>query len=215
MKSTALIKMPDMAITKVPRRTLKKSSLFSEGLKKNEDFMDKFLEVYEKQMERIHKLMVMNDALQKENEELKSQQKLIPQNIIEKKPKEEKEKMLDAISYDKLKQLSTYMRVIFGYDLERVAYRNALVHMLYTLYQLKGQATPEQLFASADLTEVTGFRYVRYLKRTRFIEYRPTNKKGYYIISEAGKMFIRGEFRNDKEFCEKLGVERVYLWMHD
>lgn len=212
MKSTALIKMPDMAIAKVPKRTLKKTSLFSEGIKKNEDFMDKFLEVYEKQMERIHKLMVMNDALQRENEELKSTQKLIPQNVFEKKPKEEKEKMLDAISYDKLKQLSTYLRDIFGYDLECVAYRNALVHMLYTLYQLKGQATPEQLFASAYLTEVSGYRYAKFLKRARLIEYRPTNKKGYYVISEAGKRFVQGEFTNEKEFCEKLGIERVYLW---
>lgn len=174
--------------------------------------MDKFLQVYEKQMERIHKLMLMNDVLQRENEELKSNQKLIAQTSIEKKPKEEKEKMLDGISYDKLKQLSTNMREIFGYDLERVAYRNALVHMLYTLYQLKGQATPEQLFASADLTEVSGYRYATFLKRARMIEYRPTNKKGYYIISEAGKMFVRGELSNEKEFCEKLGVERVYLW---
>jgi predicted transcriptional regulator len=215
MKNTALIKLPDMAITKIPRRTLKKSSLISDGLKKNEDFMDKFLEVYEKQMERIHKLMLMNDVLQKENEELKHHQKLLALPSAEKKQKEEKEKMLVAISYDKLKQLSTNLREIFGYDLDRVAYRNALVHIIYTLYQLKGQATPEQLFSSADLTEVTGFRYVRFLKRARFIEYRPTNKKGYYVISEAGKMFVRGELRNEIEFCEKLGVERVCLWMLD
>jgi hypothetical protein len=212
MKSTALMKLPDLAITKVPKRTLKKSSVFNEGLKQNEDFMDKFLEVYEKQMERIHKLMLMNDALQRENEELKRNQKLIAQTGTEKKPKEEKEKMLDAISYDKLKQLSTNMREIFGYDLERVAYRNALVHMLYTLYQLKGQATPEQLFASADLTEVSGYRYATFLKRARMIEYRPTNKKGYYVISEAGKMFVRGELSNENEFREKLGVSSVYLW---
>lgn len=206
------MKLPDLAITKVPKRTLKKSSVFNEGLKQNEDFMDKFLEVYEKQMERIHKLMLMNDALQRENEELKRNQKLIAQTGTEKKPKEEKEKMLDAISYDKLKQLSTNMREIFGYDLERVAYRNALVHMLYTLYQLKGQATPEQLFASADLTEVSGYRYATFLKRARMIEYRPTNKKGYYVISEAGKMFVRGELSNENEFREKLGVSSVYLW---
>ncbi|OQB59854.1 MAG: hypothetical protein BWX95_02477 [Bacteroidetes bacterium ADurb.Bin141] len=120
--------------------------------------------------------------------------------------------MLEAISYDKLKQLSTNMREIFGYDLERVAYRNALVHMLYTLYQLKGQATPEQLFASADLTEVSGYRYATFLKRARMIEYRPTNKKGYYVISEVGKRFIQGEFTNEFDFREKLGVTCVYFW---
>jgi hypothetical protein len=212
MKSTALMKLPEMAITKVTKRTLKKTTVFNEGLKQQEDFMDKFLQIYEKQMERIHKLMLMNEKLQKENDELKSTRKLIAQTAKEKKPKEEKEKMLEAISYDKLKQLSTNLREIFGYDLERVAYRNALVHMLYTLYQLKGQATPEQLFASADLTEVSGYRYAAFLKRARMIEYRPTNKKGYYVISEVGKMFVRGEFTNEFDFREKLGVSSVYLW---
>lgn len=212
MKSTALMKLPDVTIKKARKRTLKKTTVVSGGFEHHENFMDKFLVVYEKQMERIHKLMVMNDALQRENEELKRTQKLIAQTATEKKPKEEKEKMLDAISYDKLKQLSTNMREIYGYDLERVAYRNALVHMLYTLYQLKGQATPEQLFASADLTEVSGYRYASFLKRARLIEYRPTNKKGYYVISEVGKRFIQGEFVNEFDFREKLGVTSVYLW---
>lgn len=173
--------------------------------------MDKFLAIYEKQMERLHKLMLKNELLEKENVELKSNQKLLKETVREKKPKEEKEQMLDAISYDKLKKLSDTMRTIFGYDLERVAYRNALVHMLYTLYQLKGQATPEQLFASADLTEVSEYRYAAYLKRARLIEYRPTNKKGYYVLSEAGKMFIQGKFTNAEDFCEILKVNEVYM----
>lgn len=36
------MKLPDMAITKGPKRSLKKSSMFNEGLKQNEDFMDNF-----------------------------------------------------------------------------------------------------------------------------------------------------------------------------
>lgn len=211
MKSTALIKLPETAVTKVSRRATKKPSEFKEEINEREDFMDKFLAIYEKQLERIHQLMVANEALQKENDELKRSQKLIAQTASNSKPKEEKEKMLEAISYDKLKQLSTHLRNIFGYDLERVAYRNALVHMLYTLYQLKGQATPEQLFACADLTEVSGYRYAAFLKRARMLEYHPTNKKGYYVMSDAGKMFVRGELKNREEYCEKLDVKSVYL----
>ncbi len=43
-------------------------------------------------MERIHKLMLMNDVLQRENEELKRNQKLIAQTATEKKTKRRKRK---------------------------------------------------------------------------------------------------------------------------
>jgi hypothetical protein len=136
-------------------------------------------------------------------------QKLIETNVPEQKPKEEKEKKLEPIGYDKMKELSKYLKEIFYYDIRRTAHANALVHILYTLYQLKGQTTPDQLFASADVTDVSGFRYTSFLKTGRMIHFSPTNKKGLYVITEIGKLFVQGKITTAEEYCKLVEIKRV------
>lgn len=212
MKNTALITLPKASITKVAKKAIMKSLPDMDELTESDGVVDKLWNMYQKQLKRTHEMMVLCDMLQKENEELKRNQKLIAENITEKKPKEEKEKRLEPIGYDKLKELTRYLKVIFGSKMERTAYANALAHMLYTLYQLKGQATPDQLFASADLTEVSGYRYASFFKTAKMIRYSPTNKKGYYVLTETGKAFVQGKITTDEEFCKSVNVDKEMMY---
>lgn len=209
MKNTALITLPKTSLAKVPKKTTMKSLPNMEELNESDGVVDKLWDMYQKQLKRTHEMMVLCDALQRENEELKRNQKLIEANEKQEKPKEEKEKKLEAIGYDKLKDLTKYLKLIFYSDISRTAHANALVHILYTLYQLKGQATPDQLFASADVTDVSGFRYTSFLKMTRMINFNPTNKKGFYVMTEVGKLFVQGKITNEEEYKDVTGVRRA------
>lgn len=154
-------------------------------------------------------MMVLCDMLQRENEELKCNQKLIEENVKEQKPKEKKKKKLEPIGYDKLKELTKYLKSLFHRDISRTAHANSLVHMLYTLYQLKGQATPDQLFASADVTEISKLGVTSFLKKARLINFSPTNKKGYYALTDAGQLFVQGKIVTSKDYCNATGVESL------
>lgn len=211
MKNTALIPLPKQQIAKVKKSKPRELDLLEDGMLKQDGFMERFMKLYEKQMERIYGLMEANMALQRENDELRNQHKLLAEKSIGSKQREEKEKELEPINYDKMVELSTNLRGIYGYDLERVAYRNALVHMLFTLYQLKGKATAVQLFASADVTEVSGYRYASFLKKARLIEFSPTNKKGFYVMTEVGKQVVQGKITNTTEFCAAFGKSYAEL----
>jgi predicted transcriptional regulator len=205
MKNTSLITLPKATITKVENKPSRKSSFSLKDLRR-------FQEVYDEQQRIINDLMLENVELRKELITVTRNQKAIEETITEKKPKETKEKRIEPIPYDKLKELSGNLYEIFMAHVGRVKYRDALVHMLYTLYHLKGEATPEQLFAAADLVEVTGFRYAAFLKKARFVTYSPTNKKGYYIITDLGKQFMRGELKTQEAFCEAIGIASIKLW---
>ncbi|MEP7168260.1 MAG: hypothetical protein ABI855_02710 [Bacteroidota bacterium] len=87
-----------------------------------------------------------------------------------------------------------------------------MIYMLHTLHQLKGEATPHQLFASANLVEVTGYRYANFLKKARFLEFHPTTKKGFYVISDIGKQFLQGKLTTEREFCDLIGIANLNLW---
>lgn len=205
MKNTALITLPKQQIAKIKKSKTRELDLLEDGMQKQDGFMERFMKLYEKQMERIYGLMEANMTLQRENDELRNQHKLLTEQTSGRKQKEEKENEIEPINYDKMVELSTNLRKIYGYDLERVAYRNALVHMLFTLYQLKGKATAVQLFASADVTEVSGYRYASFLKKARLIEFSPTNKKGFYVMTEVGKLVVQGKITDEVEFCAAFG----------
>lgn len=207
MKNTALITLPKSPMVKVQKKAAKKAIPTVQELTKGDEVVDKLWDMYQKQLKRTHEMMVLCDALQCENEELKRNQVLLEENTKEQKPKEEKEKKLEAIGYEKLKDLTKYLKAIFSSKVSRTAHANALVHILYTLYQLKGQATPDQLFASADVVEVSGFRYTSFLKSARFLKFSPTNKKGFYEITEAGKLFVEGKIINSETYCAATGVK--------
>ncbi|MEO5571975.1 MAG: hypothetical protein ABIT08_09190 [Bacteroidia bacterium] len=209
MKNTALITLPKATVTKVSKKTIMKPIPNMDELEESDGVVDKLWDMYQKQLKRTHEMMVLCDALQKENEELKRNQKLIEENVNVQKPKEEKEKKLEPIGYDRLKALSKYLKMIFYSEISRTAHANALVHILYTLYQLKGQATPDQLFASADVTDVSGFRYTSFLKTVRMINFSPTNKKGFYVMTEVGKLFVQGKITNDEEYKVATGVKSI------
>lgn len=104
--------------------------------------VDNLLDMHQKQLKRTYEMMVLCDALQCENEELKRNQVLLEEHTKEQKPKKEKELNLEAIGYDKIKDLSKFLKAIFSSEVSRTAPANALIHILYTLYQLNGQATP-------------------------------------------------------------------------
>ena len=205
MKNTSLITQPKTMIMRVSDKPSRK-------LNYSEDALLKFQEVYNAQQEIIHELRLENVELRKEIMLLERTPKLIETNVTEITPKEEKERRLQPIGYDKLKELSGYLYNIFSNHVDRVKYRDALVHMLYTLYKLNGEASPTQLFYSADLVEVTGFRYANFLKRARFVEFSPTNKKGYYLLTDLGKQFIQGKIKTEETFCELIGIENINLW---
>ena len=206
MKNTTLITLPKATVTRVTKKATLKQLPNMEELAESDGVVDKLWDMYQKQLKRTHEMMVLCDALQKENDELKRNHKLIAENIQEAKPKEEKEKKLEAIGYDRLKELTGYLKKIFRHEVSRTAHANALVHILYTLYQLKGQATPDQLFASADLTQISGFRYTSFLKKARMLNFSPTNKKGLYVLTDAGKHFVQGKITNVEEFSEATGI---------
>ncbi|MFN0188286.1 MAG: hypothetical protein ACKVQV_06255 [Bacteroidia bacterium] len=65
--------------------------------------------------------------------------------------------------------MTKYLKSIFYSEICHAAHENALDHILYSSYQLKGQATPDQLFVSADVIEISGFRYTSFLKTVRMI----------------------------------------------
>jgi predicted transcriptional regulator len=180
-----------------------------EELTENDGVVDKLWNMYQKQLLRIHEMMVRCEALEMENEELKRKQKMIEAAGEDKTPKEEKERKLQPIGYDKLKELTRFLKIIFLRDISRTAHANALVHILYTLYQLKGQTTPDQLFASADVTKISGFRYMSFLKTARMVRFSPTNKKGLYVITETGKLFVQGKITNEEEFCKQTEINRA------
>lgn len=205
MKNTSLITLPKVPVNKVENKPVRKSSFSINDLRK-------FQEVYDEQQQLINDLMLENVELRKQLITATRNQRLIEDTTIEKQPKETREKRIEPIAYDKLKELSKNLYEIFTRHVGRVKYRDALVHMLYTLYHLKGEATPEQLFASADLVEVTGFRYASFWKKARFITYNPTTKKGYYVITDLGKQFIKGELKTEEAFCEAIGIGNINLW---
>jgi predicted transcriptional regulator len=210
MKNTALITLPKTSLTKVTKKAIMKRLPDMEELTENDGVVDKLWDMYQKQLKRTHEMMVLCDVLQKENEELKRNQKLVEVAPEEKTPKEEKERKLQPIGYDKLKTLTQLLKHFFPGKMTRTAYANALVHMLYMLYQLKGQAAPEQLFAAADLTDISGFRYIGFLKKVRMVKYSPTTKKGYYLLTDTGKEFIQGKLTTEEEFCKSCGIEAIY-----
>jgi predicted transcriptional regulator len=206
MKNTALITLPKASVTRVTKKVTIKQLPNMEELAESDGVVDKLWDMYQKQLKRTHEMMVLCDVLQKENEELKHNQNVIAENTQEQKPKEEKEKKLEPIGYDKLKELTGYLKIIFSNEISRTAHANALVHILHTLYQLKGQSTPDQLFASADVTDISGFRYTSFLKKSRMLKFSPTNKKGMYVMTEAGKLFVQGRITNVEEFSKATGI---------
>lgn len=65
------------------------------------------------------------------------------------------------------------------------------------------------MFASVEVTDVSGFRYTSFLKMARIINFNPTNKKGFYVMTEVGKLFVQGMITNEEEFEQVTGVRRA------
>ena len=206
MKNTGLMTLPKASITKVTKSASLIMQPTMENVVESDGVVDRIWEMYQKQLQRTHDMMMLCDGLQREIEELKRNQKMIVEKVAEEAPKEEKERKLEAIGYEKLKTLSALLKKFFNSEMSRTAYANALVHMLHVLYQLKGEATPDQLFAAADLTEISGFRYIGFLKKVKMVTYSPTTKKGYYKLTEIGKLFIQGKLTSE-EYRKLLGIE--------
>ena len=167
MKNTGLMTLPKASLTRVSKSSSLNTLPTMEDLVESDGVVDKLWDMYQKQLKRTHDMMMLCDTLQRENEELKLNQKMIAEKVIEETPKEEKERKLQAIGYEKLKMLSLLLKKFFYRKVSRTAYANALVHMLHVLHQLKGEASPDHLFAAADLTEISGFRYIGFLKAAR------------------------------------------------
>ena len=210
MKNTGLMTLPKASVTRVSKSFSLDKLPNMEDLTESDGVVDKLWTMYQKQLKRTHDMMIFCDALQRENEELKLNQKMIAEKVVEETPKEEKERRLQAIGYEKLKMLSLLLKKFFYSEMNRTAYANALVHMLHVLYELKGEATPDHLFAAADLTEISGFRYIGFLKKVRMVTYSPTTKKGYYVLTAIGKQFIEGKLTEGEEYCKLLGINEEY-----
>ena len=206
--TTALMRLPKTSEKKQSKAMKVKTAL--RQLDEGDEVVDKIWEMYQKQLKRTHEMMLVCEQLQAENEALKRAQKLLAENATSPKEPKERERKLEPISYDKLNTLTKTLKKIFVNQMPRDSYAQALVHMLYTLYQLRGQAVPDQLFAAADVTEVSGFRYSGFLKNARMMQYGATTKKGYYLLTEAGKAFVQGKITTEEEFCAATGITRVW-----
>ena len=138
MKNTGLMTLPKASVTRVSKSFSLDKLPNMEDLTESDGVVDKLWTMYQKQLKRTHDMMIFCDALQRENEELKLNQKMIAEKVVEETPKEEKERRLQAIGYEKLKMLSLLLKKFFYSEMNRTAYANALVHMLHVLYELKG-----------------------------------------------------------------------------
>lgn len=196
--TTALMKLPKPIEKKQSKDLKLKNALQLKQLEDGDEMVDKIWAMYRKQLKRTHDMMLVCEQLQTENEELKHKQKLLVENTSLAKEAKEREKKLEPINYDKLNKLTKTLKNIFINQMPRESYAQALVHMLYTLHQLNGQAVPDQLFAAASITDVSGFRYSGFLKNARMMQYSATNKKGYYILTEVGKAFVQGKITNEE-----------------
>lgn len=202
MKNNGLITLPKTGMVRLNRQVAKTEHAI-EQLSDNESMADKLLNKYLQEVEKNYELRRLCDTQQMEIEDLKRNQQLLGE-VTTQKPKEERERKFEPIGYDKLKQLNSKLKEIFVNHLRRADFTNGLVHILYTLYQLKGKATPEQLFASADLTDISGYRYTAFLRKAMMVEFSPTNKKGYYVMTEAGKQFVQGKICTQEEYCKAI-----------
>ncbi|MEO5570714.1 MAG: hypothetical protein ABIT08_05935 [Bacteroidia bacterium] len=209
MKTTALIKIEKLPVAKPVNITIKKKRLpTAKELSDNEALIAQLWEMYQNQQKRTQEVMLICDQLRQELHELKQKELAAPQRTSLVKKEEEKERKLQPIAYDKLILLSKYARQIF--EIERMDYANAIVHMLYMLYQLKGRATPDQIFTAADVTDISGFRYVRKLKTLRMLQYHPTSNKGLYLLTEVGKMFVLGKITTLEEYLAATKIETMW-----
>jgi predicted transcriptional regulator len=165
-------------------------------------------EMLQNEQKRTQQVMLICDQLRQELHELKQKELTAPRSTSVVKQAEEKERKLQPIAYDKLILLSKYARQIFR--IERMDFANAIVHILYTLYQLKGRATPDQIFTAADVTDISGFRYVRKLKTIRMLQYHPTSNKGLYLLTEVGKKFVQGKITTLEEYLAVAKIESMW-----
>jgi len=209
MKTTALVKIEKLPIVKQVGISGKKKRLpTAKELSDNESLIEQLWEMLQNQQRRTQEVMLICDQLRQELHELKQKELTAPKSTGLVKQEEEKERKLQPIAYDKLILLSKYARQIF--EIERMDYANAIVHMLYTLYQLKGRATPDQIFTAADVTDISGFRYVRKLKTIRMLQYHPTSNKGLYLLTEVGKKFVQGKITTREEYLAAAKIESMW-----
>ena len=115
----------------------------------------KIWDMYQSQLRRTHEMMLLYETQRQELEEAKRQlyELTIVKNEAERKPRKERDKPLDPITFDEVEKLSKYLKDALY--ISKSSYANALIKMLYTLNQLKGRATAAHLFASAEITEVS------------------------------------------------------------
>lgn len=209
MKTTALVKIEKLPVVRQVNIAIKKKRVpTAKELTDNEVLIEQLWEMYQNQQKRTQEVMLICDQLRQELHELKQKELAAPRRTSLVKQEEEKERKLQPIAYDKLILLSKYARQIF--QIERMDFANALVHMVYTLYQLKGRATPDQIFTAADVTDISGFRYVRKLKTIRMLQYHPTSKKGLYLITEIGRMFVQGKITTLEEYLAAAKIESMW-----
>ena len=209
-KPMELMLLPKAAVVRNNRQHLqvKKKPLNYEELNTNAEMVEKLWEMYNLQLKRTHDMMVLCETQQQELEQAKEQLRLLKATNDEKgNTRKERERKLEPISFDEVTELGKYLMNYF--PVYRTSYAHALVKMLYALKQLRGTATPEQLFNYSEITEVSGFRYANHLKNGNFMVYNPTNKKGYYEITVLGKKFLAKAIKTRKDF-ENLKVEFGY-----
>ncbi|MEP7168259.1 MAG: hypothetical protein ABI855_02705 [Bacteroidota bacterium] len=113
MKNTSLITLPKASLTKVNSKPSRNGSISREAL-------TQFQEIYNEQQKIIHELRLENIELRRELILSDRAPKEIEQSVTELKSKEEKERRLQPIGYDKLKELSGNLYRIFEHHVERV-----------------------------------------------------------------------------------------------
>jgi hypothetical protein len=121
--------------------------------------------------------------------------------------KNEEPPVIMPLTYDKLKILSRY----FTESCENPPLRTIGVHshlnLLHTLYHLGGEAFPEQIFSNAGITDPSGFRYLSYLREIRLVSFKG-GKRGFYVLTPAGRKFIEGEIKNKEQMNAALAEQK-------
>ncbi|MEO5571494.1 MAG: hypothetical protein ABIT08_17070 [Bacteroidia bacterium] len=216
MKNTSLIKIKkETSLVKVTAP--KKSKAVSmDSINSVDEKINKIWAMFENQLQRNYDLMGFIDKQQQVIEKVMTAgytNMLITNNTHENNvpvntKKEEEEKTIELMSFEKLKSLTnSYKKIITSSN--RIDAIHSLLHILHTLNSL-GKAKPEQLFIACGMIESTGFRLTGRLRSMELIKYNGTTREGAYAMTELGKDFLDEKIKDADEYRNRLSSHAKY-----
>jgi hypothetical protein len=215
MKNTTITTTAKRAAVKVKAQQPGHHAMFND-LDAVEHRLNKLWDMFKVQLERNYELM---NIVNKQTEQIINQSGIqhilpvaetpapLPAEI--KQEIKAEEKPFVALTYDKLQTLVERFQNVFPFKVKRIDAIQAHVSFLYTLYQIGERATHHQLFMSAGVTNVTGYRYLSAMREMKMIELRRIGTENLFALSDVGRKFIDGEIVNQEQYYVAIGKGEI------